>query len=131
MWILMVVPPEVLQMAAQVLRFDPGLLDAYKYHAPFLMCWRFWLVSDGGDPPSDVYVAARKGVTMLVSFDDGFGPLVEREPVCLENAEAAIAYVRMFVRVTRPCVQVVESLADIPGLVEEAYRARCAMFAAQ
>jgi hypothetical protein len=112
-------PIEVLRVAAPALGFGPEVLEAFEYDAPFLRSWTFWLVSDGCLPPGDVYVAERKGAAVLVTLEDGFGPFVQEEAVTLDNADAAIAYVRMFIRTTRPGLQVRESLEEIPGLIPE------------
>ncbi len=113
-------PARVLRVAAPVLGFDPEHLEAFRYDPPFLRGWTFWLVSDACLPPGEVYVAEREGQAVLVTPENSFTPLVESEPVNIENAQDAITYVRMFIRVTRPGLQIVDSFSDIPGLVDEA-----------
>jgi hypothetical protein len=108
-----------LRVASSALGFEVETLEAFAYDAPFLRSWTFWLVSDGCLPPGDVYVAEREGVVVLLVFDDGFGPLVEEEPVVFPKGDDAIAYIRMFIRTTRPGLQVRESLEEIPGLILE------------
>ena len=112
-------PPHVFRIAADALGRAVESLEAFEYDPLFLRSWKFWLVGDGCLPPGEVYVAEQKGTAVLVLFDEGFEPLAKRDPVALANSHDAIEYVRMFIRTSRPGLQIREHVDEIPGLIPE------------
>jgi hypothetical protein len=113
-------PDIVLHAAAPVLRTEIEHLEVIPQRQDYFRSWRFWLVSDGCLPPTDVHVADRGARAVLIRREDGLAPLVEVEPVTLGDADRAIAYSRWFVTITSHPTAVIDDVGQIIGPIPAA-----------
>ncbi len=105
--------------AGEVLGMDAADIEARPYDTPFLTNWQLWMVDDGCDPPTFVYVATRDGATIVPTFEDGFSSLVAVEPINVMNEDAAVDYIKLFFRATRPSDRIVSGIDDVKALDED------------